>query len=131
MRHSVCRSVFNMAARVHGPARRPGPLGVTTEENSRGRDADLPLESVVTATERAGRTPGLAPEHRAVVELARRPVSLVEIGAALTVPVAVVRGLVGDLEHRGLLDVHVPPAFPGGRPAADVLARLLEGLRPR
>ena len=131
MRHSVCRSVFNMAARVHGPARRAGRLGVTTEEHPRGRDVELPLESVVTATERAGRTPGLEPEHRAVVELARRPVSLVEIGAALTVPVAVVRGLVGDLEHRGLLDVHAPPAFPGGRPTADVLARLLEGLRPR
>jgi hypothetical protein len=131
MRHSVCRSVFNVAPRVHGPTRRAGRLGVATEEHSPGRGADLPLESVVTGTERAHRTRGLESEHRAVVELARRPVSLVEIGAALAMPVAVVRGLVGDLEGRGLVDVHVPPAFAGGRPTADVLARLLEGLRPR
>jgi hypothetical protein len=131
MRHSVCRSVFKLAPRVHGPARRTGRLGVTTEEHSPGRGADLPLETVVTGTERARRTRGLEPEHRAVVELARRPVSLVEIGVALAVPVGVVRGLVGDLEDRGLVDVHVPPAFAGGRPTAEVLARLLEGLRPR
>jgi hypothetical protein len=85
----------------------------------------------VTATERARRSRALRPEHRAVVELARRPVSLVEIGAALTVPVAVVRALVGHLDDRGLLDVHVPPAFAGGRPTGDVLARLLDGLRAR
>lgn len=131
MRHSVCTSVFNVAPRVHGPARRAGRFGVATEEHSQGGGADFPLESVVTATERARRTRGLEPEHRAIVELAGRPVSLVEIGASLTVPVAVLRGLVGDLEDRGLVDVHVPPAFAGGRPTADVLARLLEGLRPR
>lgn len=125
MRHSVCRSVVNVAPRGHGPARRADRRHVATG------GPDLPLESVVTATERARRSPALRPEHRAVVELARRPVSLVEIGAALTVPVAVVRGLVGHLDDRGLLDVHVPPAFAGGRPTADVLARLLDGLRAR
>jgi Protein of unknown function (DUF742) len=124
MRHSVCRSVVNVAPRGHGPARRAGRR-VATEGHTR----DLPLESVVTATQRESR--GLGPEHRAVVELARRPVSLGESGAALTVPLAVVRGLVGHLDERGFLDVHVPPAFAGGRPTGDVLARLLDGLRAR
>jgi hypothetical protein len=104
---------------------------MSTEEGAGKCGRDLPMESVVTATERARHSRDLEPGHRAVVELARRPVSLVEIGTALTVPVAVVRGLVGQLDDRGLVDVHVPPAFPGGRPTADVLARLLDGLRAR
>ena len=138
MRHSVCRSAVNVARRARdatSPAYRPGEARrivrdrVASEERPGGHGRDLPVESVVTATERARTSRGLEPQHRAVVELARRPVSLVEIGAALTVPVAVVRGLVGQLDDRGLIHVHVPPAFPGGRPPADVLARLLDGLR--
>ncbi len=140
MRHSVCRSVVTVARRRYGPAGRASRTGESRGSPSRSaRDQasteeprhGLPLESVVTATERAGRTRDLGPEHRAVVELARRPVSLAEIGAALTVPMAVVRGLVGHLGDRGLLHVHRPPTFPGGRPTADVLARLVEGLRAR
>jgi Protein of unknown function (DUF742) len=117
MRHMVCRSVVRPVPR--GPGHRlPG-----------GPDRELPMEAVVSATERGRWGRGLEAESRAIVELAGRPVSLVEIGAALTVPVAVVRGLVRDLDRRGFLDVHVPPAFPGGRPPADVLVRLLRGLR--
>jgi hypothetical protein len=140
MRHSVCRSVVNVARRRHGSVSRASRSGESRGSPRRpARDHtataehhhDLPLETVVTATERAHRTVGMEPEHRAVVELARRPVSLAEISAALTVPMAVVRGLVAQLDDRGLLDVHVPSGFPGGRPTADVLARLLKGLRAR
>jgi hypothetical protein len=104
------------------------PPGVVTLPAVTGRE--LPMESLVTATSRARWGHGLDTEHRTIVELARRPVSLVEIGAALTVPVAVARGLVGDLVESGFLVVHAPPpAFLGGCPSATVLARLLDGLR--
>ena len=139
MRHSVCRSVVTVTRRRYGPVGRASRTGESRGSPRSARDHaateeprhDLPLESVVTATERAGRTRDLDPEHRAVVELARRPVSLAEIGAALTVPMAVVRWLVGQLDDRGLLHVHRPPTFAGGRPTAEVLARLVEGLRAR
>ena len=86
----------------------------------------------MTATERARRQRDLEYEYRTIVELAGRPVSLVELGAALDVPVTVARVLVSDLVERGFLDVHAPPpAFAGGRPSAAVLTRLLEGLRAR
>ncbi|HLU57881.1 MAG TPA: DUF742 domain-containing protein [Pseudonocardia sp.] len=133
MHHSVCRPVVTpfprapgapaLASRVAG-ARPPGPGGGPV-----GPEHDLPVESVVTATERARWGRALDPEARAIVELARRPVSLVEIGAALGVPVAAVRGRVHELAEGGFLHVHATPAFPGGRPPGDVLARLLRGLR--
>jgi hypothetical protein len=95
-----------------------------------GTGRELPMESLVTATARARWGHGLDAERRTIVELARRPVALVEIGAVLMVPVAVARGLVGDLVESGFLDVHAPPAgFIAGCPSASVLARLLDGLR--
>jgi hypothetical protein len=92
---------------------------------------------VISAVRRAGPSPaghcrwshGLADEYRRVVELARRPVSLVEIGVALAVSVAVARVLVHDLVDRGFLHVHAP--FAGESPPAAVLCRLLDGLRAR
>ena len=88
------------------------------------------MESLVTATERAGWDQKLENEYRKIVELACRPVSLVEIGAALIVPVAVARVLVSDLVGSGYLVVHAPPpAFADGRPTEAVLTRLLAGLR--
>jgi uncharacterized protein DUF742 len=90
------------------------------------------MESLVTVTERARWRHDLENEYRTIVELARRPVSLVEIGAVLAVPVTVARVLVSDLVDGGFLDVHAPPpAFAGGRPSAAVLTQLLDGLRAR
>jgi hypothetical protein len=90
------------------------------------------MESLVTVTERARWGHDLENEYRTIVEMARQPMSLVEIGAALKVPVTVARVLVTDLVDGGYLDVHAPPpAFAAGRPSAAVLTRLLEGLRAR
>lgn len=92
----------------------------------------LPIESVVTATTRSRWWRSeLGTEHRAVVELANRPVSLLEIAAALGVPVAVAAGLVRELACAGHLDVHLPRASAPGWPGRAVLARLLRGLRTR
>jgi hypothetical protein len=115
-----------------GPPRRLVPVYALTGGRTRPGGRELPMESLVTATERAGWGHHLENEYRTIVELARRPVSLVEIGAALAVPVTVARVLVGDLVDGGFLDVHAPPpAFAGGRPSSAVLTRLLEGLRAR
>ena len=88
---------------------------------------DMPVETLVTATG-AGPLHDLQLEYRTTVEMAARPVSIVEIGAALSVPVGVARVLVSDLVDAGYLEVHLPPSAPGG-PAPAVLERLLEGLR--
>lgn len=113
-----------------GEPRRVVPIYALTAGRTRSTGRELPMESLVTATERAGWDRSLENEYRKIIELARRPVSLVEIAAALIVPVAVARVLVSDLVDSGYLDVHAPPpAFADGRPSTAVLTRLLAGLR--
>jgi hypothetical protein len=115
-----------------GSPRRLVPVYALTGGRTRSGDRDLPMESLVTVTERARWSNNLENEYRMIVEMARRPVSLVEIGAALGVPVAVARVLVSDLVDGGFLDAHAPPpTFAGDRPGAVVLTRLLDGLRAR
>ena len=112
--------------------RRVVPVYAVTGGRTRSAGGPLPMESLVTATDRTRWGHDLENEYRTILELARRPVSLVEIGVALTVPVTVARVLVGDLVDAGYLDVHAPPpSFAAGRPSPAVLARLLEGLRAR
>jgi len=93
--------------------------------------ADMPVETLVTVTPAGGRATDLHLEYRATVELAARPISIVEIGAALRVPVGVARVLVSDLVDGGYLTVHLPPSTTGEGPGPEVLGRLLEGLRAR
>jgi hypothetical protein len=115
-----------------GSPRRLVPVYAVTGGRTRSGARDLPMESLVTVTERARWGHDLENEYRTIVEMAQRPVSVVEIGAALAVPVTVARVLVSDLVGQGFLDVHAPPpAFAGGRPSAAVLTQLLDGLRAR
>ena len=128
------------------PARlRLVPVDAPTGGRTRSVGRELPIESVVTVTnrarrghdlrsvtDRARRGHDLRNEHRTILALASGPLSLVEIGAVLTVPVTDARVLVSDLVEWGYLDVHAPPpAFAGERPSAAVLTRLLGGLRAR
>jgi len=94
---------------------------------------DMPVESLVTATDAGVFAGDLQLEYRATVELAATPVSIVELGASLGVPVGVARVLVSDLVNAKYLVVHLPPAptTEGGGPAPEILERLLDGLRAR
>jgi len=119
-------------SRGSGPddAGRVVPVYAVTGGRTRGA-AELPMESLVTARERT-LAPGMQAEYRMILEMADHPVSLVEIGAALQIPVAVARVLVSDLAAANHLAVHEPvPIGDDGRPRAALLERLLEGLRAR
>lgn len=96
-----------------------------------GTGADMPVETLVTVTPAGARATELHLEYRAAVDLAMRPISVVEIGAALRVPVGVARVLVSDLVDSGYLAVHLPPSATGDGPGPEILERLLEGLRAR
>jgi len=107
------------------------PVYAVTGGRTRSTAAELPMEALVSATQRAP-WPGMQEEYRLILEMAEQPVSLVEIGAALLVPVGVARVLVSDLAGAGYVAVHEPePTEDDGRPRAAVLERLLEGLRAR
>jgi hypothetical protein len=105
------------------------PVYAVTGGRTRSTERDLPIESIVTATDRGPYD--LEPEYRTIVRMAVRPVTLVEIGAVLGVPVGVARVLVGDLAASGHLDVHGTPSTVDGHPTPEILTRLLEGLRAR
>ena len=107
------------------------PVYAVTGGRTRSLTGELPVESLVTVT---GRAPwqGMQEEYRVILEMAEHPVSLVEIGAALRVPVGVARVLVSDLASSGYLAVHLPYSAAGDdRPDAAILERLLDGLRAR
>ncbi|MEH0936366.1 DUF742 domain-containing protein [Micromonospora psammae] len=70
---------------------------------------------------------GLQPEHRRLVECARRPAAVADLAADLDLAVGVVRVLLGDLLARGLVAVHQPPA--AGAPDNDILKAVVSGLR--
>jgi hypothetical protein len=104
---------------------------VTGGRTRSGAGAEVPVETLVTVTPAGHRATELHLEYRATVDLAMRPISVVEIGAALQVPVGVARVLVSDLVDAGYLTVHLPPSVTGGGPGPEILERLLEGLRGR
>lgn len=110
------------------------PVYALTGGRTRATDGpDMPLEALVTATEAGMFAADLQLEYRAAVELAAAPVSIMEIGASLGVPVGVARVLVSDLVNARYLVVHLPPESTTayGGPAPEILERLLEGLRAR
>ena len=91
------------------------PVYAVTGGRTRAGDHDLPIESVVTSAAQDGSTDDLQPEYRAILDLARSPVALVEVAAGLGVPIGVARVLVSDLAEAG----HLVRPHPGvrGRPA--------------
>jgi Protein of unknown function (DUF742) len=91
---------------------------------------DLPWEAMVTTTS-AGvdSLPRLRFEQARIVDLCQWPVSVAEIASELRVPVGVARVLVSDLTSDGLVGVDVPQLDEDGRPAVEVLERLLVGLK--
>jgi len=107
------------------------PAYLLTRGRTRSHGQDLPLESLATVTELGReRYPALTRERRDVLDLCAGPTSVVEIAAHLQVPVGVARVLVGDLAGSGYVAVHLPRQEKGG-PSAEILTRLLEGLRGR
>jgi hypothetical protein len=100
-----------------------------TKGRTRGSRADLPLEALVRgvagATDRAS-----TPERRRILELSTASIlSVVELSAHLSLPLGVIRVLVGDLADAGLVVVHI--GSPSAAPAATnlkVLESVLNGI---
>jgi hypothetical protein len=81
--------------------------GGRTRPATRGEDFEL-IAIIATASTPAHGTAGLGPEHRAILELCVRPLSVAEVSAELHLPLVVVRVLLGDLLHHGFIAVRRP-----------------------
>lgn len=68
-------------------------------------------------------------EYHSVLAVCRRPKSVAEVAASLSVPLGVARVLLGDMADLGLVIVHDTNADGDGRPALALMERVLNGLR--
>jgi len=99
---------------------------------TRGRTAAVGPTLALDATVRA-LTDGseldltVGPEPRRIVRLCAEPVSVAELAARMTLPIGVMRVLVGDLDAVGAIDVVVAPTEAATN--TRLLERLLDGIR--
>ena len=100
-----------------------------TRGRTRTNRADLPLEALVRGVATAvDRSP--TPERRRILDLSTASIlSVAELSAHLSLPLGVIRVLVGDLADEGLVVVHT--GSPSSAPAATrltVLESVLNGI---
>jgi hypothetical protein len=87
----------------------------------------LLVETLVTADRREpGHESALSPEARAIYALCSTRRSIAEIAAMLSLPLGVVRVLVGDLADTGRVRIHPVAAVV---PRRELLERVLRGLK--
>jgi uncharacterized protein DUF742 len=93
-----------------------------------GEDSSIAIETQVVTTERGRTAAGeLGFERRDIVSLCGDPLSVAEIAAELSLHLAVVRVLVGDLSADGHLSVYLPNL--DASTDVDTLLRVIRGLR--
>jgi hypothetical protein len=108
-----------------GPIVRPYAL---TGGRTRSQHARLDVATQVVVSGVTGDTVGLGPEHIAILELARRPLSVAELAAYVNVPLMVIKVLLGDLIERGVVFVR-SPARAVAAPDRELLQAVLDGVR--
>ncbi|WP_261555525.1 DUF742 domain-containing protein [Frankia tisae] len=117
---------------MNGDAAEPSGELVRPYTATRGRVRParlLALEAMVTTTPFGlARLPALLLEQKSIVAMCVQPQSVIEIAAALRLPVGVVRVLVADAAADRLVDIS-QLTMPTGAPAMALLDRVLTNLR--
>jgi hypothetical protein len=99
-----------------------------TRGRTRPARQEIEFETLVWTTSTAAFSPPPANAHwRAVADLCREVVSLVEIAAHLKLPIGVARVLVGDMAEAGLLSLQRPQVV-GEAVEIALLEKVLDGL---
>jgi hypothetical protein len=100
-----------------------------TGGRTRPTSGKFDLISLVVATRSVSTMDvGLGPEHLAIMEICRHPLSVAETAALLDLPVGIVRVLLGDLLDKGLILAREPqPA--AQLPGEGVFKAVINGLR--
>jgi Protein of unknown function (DUF742) len=110
-----------------GPVVRPYAM---TSGRTRPTTGDFDLITLIVATYpvSAVKDP-LSPEHRYIIGLCQRPLSVAEVSAHLNLPLGIVRVLLGDLLDRGLILARGPSLSSPEEPSQRVLEAVINGLR--
>lgn len=104
------------------------PYAITRGRTSSG-GIRFDLVSIVAATgKHTGEHIRLTPEQRRLLTLCRRPCTLADLASEVKLPLGVVKVLLGDLHHHGLIaERRAAPA--SARPDPELLLRVLHDLR--
>lgn len=87
--------------------------------------AGLELETMLTLT--VPEVPAdLPPDHYAVADLCRQPISVAEVAGYRSLPIGAARVIISDLLEYGLVATAGPVT--AGAPTVDLMRRVLEGL---
>lgn len=115
--------------RDSGPVVRPYAVTGGRTEPADGEVLDLLAVVVATGLQADAADAGnLTPEHRRILGLCRRQVTVADVAAETALPVGVVRVLLADLTTQGAITVlRQRPA--SQRTSNDVLQEILNGLR--
>jgi Protein of unknown function (DUF742) len=109
-----------------GPVVRPYAM---TGGRTRPTSGQFDLISLVVATRPVSTIDiGLGPEHLAIMELCRHPLSVAEVAAHLDLPVGIVRVLLGDLLDKGLILAREPQPVTQ-LPGEGIFKAVINGLR--
>lgn len=110
------------------PGRLLRPYALTRGRARPSHGTDLEIEALVTTTVIGETTHMPAPEPHSIALLCREPLSVAEIAAHMKLPLGVVRVLIADMAHQGMVEIYRPSQF-GGGPDITLLERVLDGLR--
>lgn len=89
---------------------------------------DLAIEALISATGQAP-DPAAGPEHHAIHGLCGSPRSVAELAALLSVPLGVVRVVLGDMAAAGSVMVHDTAGSADGAPDLALMRRVLSCLQ--
>lgn len=110
-----------------GPVVRPYAL--TRGRTRHGGEAFDLVSTVSITSARVADPDGLEPEHVSVLQLARRPTTVVDIASDVDLPLGVVRILLADLRELGLIAIRAPVPMKTRQVDKNTLREVLHGLR--
>ncbi|MGH3520938.1 MAG: DUF742 domain-containing protein [Haloechinothrix sp.] len=92
-------------------------------------DHNLALEAMVSTSQQGRTYDGVrTEEHRIICGFCVRARTIADIVSELGLPLGVVKVIVADMAHAGLVHVQQPGLTIGDRSSKEFMARLLEGL---
>lgn len=110
-----------------GPVVRPYAVTGGRTEPAGGQLLDLVALVAASGKAAEDEPSGLAPEHRKILGLCVRPVTVADVASDTGLPLGVVRVLLADLIENGWISV-LPQRPPGEQPSPEMLREVLNGL---
>ncbi|MEV6866450.1 DUF742 domain-containing protein [Streptosporangium subroseum] len=107
------------------------PDRLYTVTGGRSRADHSTMDMVTLVVSECDPAPGMQSEHARILQMCARPMAVVEISSELSLPISVVRILLGDLLDSGRITARRPPPIPARAqlPDPEILKQVLVGLQ--